>query len=90
MLWSADIDLRYWGKAFMYAVHIRNLTLTSGLKKIVLYEAWTGHKPDVSYLRIFGSLGWAHIPKQVRKGKLESRAVKVWLLGWWTDETKGY
>ena len=90
MLWSADIDLRYWGKAFMYAVHIRNLTLTSGLKKIVLYEAWTGHKPDVSHLRIFDSLGQAHIPKQVRKGKLESRAVKFWLLEWWTDETKGY
>ena len=39
---------------------------------------------------VTGSLDWAHIPKQVRKGKLESRAVKVWLLGWWTDETKGY
>jgi len=39
---------------------------------------------------VTGSLSWAHIPKQVRKGKLESRAVKVWLLGWWTDETKGY
>jgi len=38
----------------------------------------------------FGSLGWAHIPKQVRKGKLELRAVKVQLLEWWTDETKGY
>jgi len=54
----------------------------SGLKEIAPYKAWTGHKPDVSHLRIFGSLGWAHIPKQVRKGKLKSRAVKVWLLGW--------
>jgi len=90
MLWSAGVDLRYWGEAFMYAVHIRSLTLTSGLKEIVPYEAWTGCKPNVSHLRIFGSLGWAHVPKQVRKGKLESRAVKVRLLGWWTDETKGY
>jgi len=90
MLWSAGVDLRYWGEAFMYAVYIRSLTLTSGLKEIVPYEAWTGRKPDVSHLRIFGSLGWAHIPKQVRKGKLESRVVKVWLLGWWTNKTKGY
>jgi len=26
----------------------------------------------------------------VRRGKLESRAVKVHILEWWTDETKGY
>jgi len=67
--------------SFMYAVHIRSLTFTSGLKEIVPYEAWTGHKPNVSHLHIFGSLGWAHVPKRVRKGKLESRAVKVQLLG---------
>ena len=90
MLWSVGVDLRYWGKAFMYAIHIRSLTLTSGLKEIVPYEAWTRHKSNVSHLHIFGSLSWAHVSKQVRKGKLESRAVKVQLLGWWTDETKGY
>jgi len=26
----------------------------------------------------------------VRRGKLESRAVKVRLLGWWNNEAKGY
>jgi len=65
----------------MYVVYIRSLTLTSGLKEIVSYEAWTGCKPNVSHLCIFGSSGWAHIPKQVRKRKLESRAVKAQLLG---------
>jgi len=73
MLWS---DLQYWDKAFMYAIHIRSLTLISGLKDIVPYEAWTGHKPNISHFCIFGSLGWAHVPKQVRKGKPESRVVK--------------
>jgi len=41
----------------MYVVHIRSITLTYSLKKIVFYEAWTGCKPNVSYLQIFGSLG---------------------------------
>jgi len=90
MLWSAGVNLRYWGEVFMYAVHIRSLTLTSGLKGIILYEAWTGHKVDISHLWIFSSLGWAHIPKQVRRGKLELRAVKVCLLDWWNNEAKGY
>ena len=59
MLWSTGVDLRYWGEAFMYAMHIRSLTLTSRLKEIVPYEVWTERKPDVSHLRIFGSLGWS-------------------------------
>ena len=57
---------------------------------MVPYEAWTGQKPDVSHLQIFGSIGWAHVPRPVRDGKLQSQAVKVWMLGWWTDKSKGY
>jgi len=57
---------------------------------MVPYEAWTGQKPDVSHLRIFRSIGWAHVPRLVHDGKLQSRAVKVWMLGWWTDELKEY
>ncbi|KAJ3563959.1 hypothetical protein NP233_g8606 [Leucocoprinus birnbaumii] len=90
MLHTAEIDLQYWGEAFMYAVHIRSLTPTSGLEGIVSYEVWTGQKLDISHLRIFGLFGWALVPKEVRHGKLESRAVRVRMLGWWTDETKGW
>jgi len=39
MLHSAGMDLRYWGEAFMYAVHIRSLILTSGLEGMVPHEA---------------------------------------------------
>ena len=74
----------------MYAVHIRSIMLISGLKEFILYKAWTDHKLDVFHLQIFGSLGWTHVSKQVQKGKLEFRAVKVYLLEWWTDEAKGY
>jgi len=38
------------GEAFIYAVHIRSITLTSSLKRVVPYEVWTEHKPDVSHL----------------------------------------
>jgi len=90
MLYTAGISLCYWGKAFTYAIYIWTLCSTTVLNGVVPYEAWTGRKPDVSHLRVFGLLGWAHVPKQVRKGKLESQAVKVRMLGWWVDESKGY
>ena len=74
----------------MYAVHIRNLSPTRGLSNRVPYEVWTGHKPDVSHLRVFGSVAYVNIPKKVHGGKLEATLRKCRLLGWWADETKGY
>ena len=90
MLHSAKMDLRYWGEALMYAIHIRNLSPTTALHGMVPFEAWTGHKPDVSHIRVFGSTAYVTIPKKIRGGKLEATAVKCQLLGWWADETKGY
>ena len=81
MLYIAGISLCYWGEAFTYAVHIWALCSTTMLNSIVPYEAQTGCKPDIFYLYIFGLLKWAHVPKQVHKGKLESQAIKVRMLG---------
>ena len=77
ILYSVEVDLRYWREIFIYAVYIRSLTPISRLKRVVSYEIWTERKPDVSYLQIFKALGWAHISKKVWKEKLKSRAVKV-------------
>ena len=33
------MDLQYWGEAFMYAIHIRSVTLISGLKDLIPYKA---------------------------------------------------
>src|ERR1700731_3642371 len=90
MLHTSGMDLRYWGEALMYTIHIWNLSPTSAIPGKVPYEVWTGRKPDVSHLRVFGSIAYANIPKKVRGGKLEATAVKCRMLGWWADETKGY
>jgi len=90
MLHAAKMDLRYWGEAFMYAIYIRRLTHTSALNGIVPQEAWSGQKPDISHLRVFGSVCFANIPKKLRGGKLEETSIKCRLMGWWVDEAKGY
>ncbi len=33
MLHSAAMDLRYWGEAFLYAVHIRSITYTAAARR---------------------------------------------------------
>ena len=65
MLHTASMDLRYWGEAFLYAVHIRNITYTSALKDRVPDHAWYDRKPDVSHLRVFGSIAYVNIPKKL-------------------------
>ena len=74
MLHRANMDLYYWGKAFMHAVYVQSLTLTSALQGKIPYTEWfdSKWKPDISYLCIFSSLGWAHVPNEVQKGKIES------------------
>ena len=37
------------------------------------HEAWFGRKPEVSHLRIFGSVCYVHVPEEKRT-KLEERA----------------
>jgi len=81
MLNFAGLSLRYWGEMFLYATHIQSLLLTTGLDSMVPFKAWTGQKPDVFHLQIFGSIGWAHVLKPVYNGKLQSQAVKVRMLG---------
>ena len=56
MLHVSSMDLRYWGEVLMYAIHIRNLSPTTAIPDVVPYKAWTGRKPSVSHLRIFGSI----------------------------------
>ncbi|CAH1378632.1 unnamed protein product, partial [Tenebrio molitor] len=49
---------------------------------------WTGRKPNVSHLRIFGSPVMVHIPKEKRR-KWDKKAGKVYLVGY-SDNIKGY
>jgi transposase InsO family protein len=81
MLHSSGMDVCYWGEAFMYAVHIWNITPTAALNRVPEH-AWTGCKPDISHLRVFGSIAYVNIPKKLCGRKLEPTAVKCRLLGW--------
>ena len=52
------------------------------------FEAWTGEKPNVEHLRVFGCAAYAHVAKDDRK-TLDIKSRKGIFLGYGT-ETKGY
>lgn len=87
LLFDAKMDKKFWAEATNTAVYLRNRTIASGLSKTP-YELWTGRKPDVSHLRVFGSTVMVHVPK-IKRTKWDRKAVKHILLGY-ADNTKGY
>ena len=81
MLTHSNLDRKYWGEAVNTAVHLTNRLPTSALGgKITPHEKWTGRTPDLSHVRVFGSVCYANTPTVGRR-KLDARARKCQVLG---------
>jgi hypothetical protein len=87
MLEDASLEMKYWGEAVMTANYIRNRTISSVHGKTP-FELFTGEKPSVDHLRVFGSKVFSHVPAQKRK-KLDPMAEEGLFLGY-EPRTKGY
>ena len=81
MLIEANFPKYLWGEALRTATFLINRISTAALDGKTPYEAWYGHKPDVSKLRIFGSNAWVHIPKEKRT-KLDVTSYLTFMLGY--------
>jgi hypothetical protein len=81
MLLNATLPESYWFNTLQHAVHIHNVTPTHTLKDLTPEEAWSGNKPDISSLHIFGSQAFIHIPNKQRS-KLSAKSLECTLLGY--------
>ena len=63
MMFQAGLPDRFWAEAVECAAYIRNRTSMSAIKgnKTPL-EVWSGKKPDVSHLKVFGCMAYTHVP----------------------------
>ena len=76
MLHRIGYPLELWGEAALTACYIVNRLPTSALVSgMTSFEAWHGYKPDVSHLRRWGCVAYAHIPEELRK-KLDPKGTK--------------
>ena len=87
MLKTKKVPNFLWGEAASAATYVLNRSPTRRLKLMTPEEAWTGVKPDVSHLRIFGSLCYKHVPDPLRR-KLDDKSTPQVLIGY--HETGGY
>jgi hypothetical protein len=63
---DADLPIILWGLCMEAANYLRNKSLNASLDGKTPYEAFYSMKPDVSHLRIIGSLVYTHILKEKR------------------------
>ena len=56
-----------WAQAMNVAAHIQNIITHSFMKGKTPFDAYFGHKSDVSNFRVFGSIAWARISSDKRK-----------------------
>ena len=81
MLDESGLPKAFWGEALGALVHVWNRCPTDAVKNATPYQLWTGTKPDVSHLRVWGCTAYVHIQKDKRDG-LGSHMEKCAFIGY--------
>ena len=80
LLNEKEMPKYYWAEATHATVYIMNKTPTTAIHGMTLEEKFTGKKPDLSHLKVFGCLAYVNIPDELRS-KLDPKAKNLCLLG---------
>ena len=85
MMSYSTLSISFWGYALNTTIHLLNLVPSKYVPKTPM-ELWSGRKPSMKYLHIWGC------PAHVLKGKLDKVEPKseVCLLVGYPKETRGY
>ena len=81
MLHDQDLPMHLWAEDARTTVYVQNRTPHRVLENKTSKEVFSGKKPEVSHLRIFGCLVYIHIPKEKRK-KLDPSGKKGIFVGY--------
>ncbi|KAL9258099.1 Retrovirus-related Pol polyprotein from transposon TNT 1-94-like protein [Drosera capensis] len=80
LLKSMHVPAEFWGEAVRHAVYLLNLLPTKALGECTPFEAWTGRKPHLGHLRVFGCIAYVKLTVPHPK-KLDDRSLPTIYLG---------
>nr|ADN34143.1 copia-type polyprotein [Cucumis melo subsp. melo] len=81
MLKSKKMPKEFWAQAVKCAMYLSNRSPTRSLWNKTPQKAWTGRKPSIAHLRVFGCMAYAHIPYQ-KRSKLDDKSEKCVFVGY--------
>ncbi|KAK3125126.1 hypothetical protein QOZ80_7BG0600470 [Eleusine coracana subsp. coracana] len=85
MMSQSDLPLSFWGYALETAAFTLNRVPSKSVERTP-YEIWTGKRPGLSFLKIWGCEAYV---KRMTSDKLSSKSDKCFFVGY-PRETKGY
>ncbi|GKV50107.1 hypothetical protein SLEP1_g56822 [Rubroshorea leprosula] len=88
MLKSKNMPKEFWAEAVACAVYLSNLSPSKSVQGMTPQEAWSSKKPNVSHLRVFGSIAFIHVPDE-KRSKLDGKSEKFVFIGY-DSSSKGY
>ncbi|GAB2283017.1 hypothetical protein Dimus_039573 [Dionaea muscipula] len=88
MLKSKSMPKEFWAECVAYAVYLLNRCPTKNVEDMTPQEVWSGVRPNISHLKVFGCLAYAHIPNQKRL-KLDDKSVPYVFIGY-DNKSKAY
>ena len=88
MLKSKRLPKEFWAEAVACAVYLSNRSPTRSVWGKTPQEAWSGRKPGITHLRVFGSIAHVHVPDESR-AKLDDKSEKFIFIGY-DNNSKGY
>jgi len=88
MLHEKNLPKMFWAEAANTAVFLQNRLPTKLLEEKTPFEVWYDNKPSLSFLKIFGSICFVHIP-QIKRDKLDRKAMQGIFVGY-SDVSKAY
>ncbi|MCO5590431.1 hypothetical protein L7F22_044401 [Adiantum nelumboides] len=81
MLQVVALPQSYWEEVLAIACYLQNRLPSRTLPNLTPYTRWTGEKPNLSHIRIFGAPCYSWI-QSVHQTKLDSRAERCLLVGY--------
>ncbi|KAH9163085.1 hypothetical protein LEN26_000646 [Aphanomyces euteiches] len=82
ILFHSIVARRWWVEAMNTAIFILNRVVHTNQTKTTTIEAFTGHKPTLANLKVFGCVAYNMINDPTRRDKLEPKATKCIVLGY--------
>jgi hypothetical protein len=90
LLMDSGLTNDYWGLAMQTYVYLKNKSPHKALYRTTPHELWTGKKPNLSHLRVFGTMAYVRVRREVYAGsKLAPKAELLRFVGY-SDQHKAF
>ena len=80
MLNEMNLPLYFWAGVVYTTMYIINRCQIASVHLKTLEEAWSGRKPNLSHLKIFGCVCYVHVLDELRT-QLDSKSKKCIFIG---------